>query len=222
MDVRVSIEPIRWRPAAEQRRVLAQSLKIFSAYFRHKVAQRFSQEGPGWPPRQQTVATQQRREVHAKSLAEHRLRRKLERDIRRAKMRLGKGKGTQQSVDRRYAVLKEFERQVRGGTTQPSADKDDRRLQKSVSGLRGRMDRAGIEAASKVLGKLAGSIKAKLGGGELVVSSRVPWAGVHNEGGQVGRGAKIPARPFLFVENEDLEVLGQIMLTRAIASLEDP
>ena len=37
-----------------------------------------------------------------------------------------------------------------------------------------------------------------IGGDTLIARPRLPWAAVHHFGGRVGRGARIPARPFLY------------------------
>jgi phage gpG-like protein len=49
--------------------------------------------------------------------------------------------------------------------------------------------------------------------GELFVraTSRVAWSGVHQEGGSVGRGSKIPARPFLWLSEVILDKAKQTL-----------
>ena len=36
--------------------------------------------------------------------------------------------------------------------------------------------------------------------------SRVPWSGIHQDGGTAGRGSRIPARPFLWMSEEFLRL----------------
>lgn len=56
------------------------------------------------------------------------------------------------------------------------------------------------------LGRLPGVLTVRvLGRDTLVARSRVAWAYVHQEGGRVGRGARIPARPFLYFGDEFLD-----------------
>lgn len=223
LTLSLQIDPIKFPSGPELRKVTDSALRIWGAYFRRRVQGRFEAEGPGWAPRKASDDLHQAlRETKAKTLAEHRLKRKLERDLRRAQQRLDRGKGKQSAVDRRYAVLKEFERQIRGGTTAPEAfeDKGDRRLAKSVAGLKERKARAAAAVSGRVLGAIANSIKSTLKRSELTVGSSIPWAGVQNEGGAVGNRATLPARPFLFLENEDIEMLTEIVENRLAAVFE--
>lgn len=43
-----------------------------------------------------------------------------------------------------------------------------------------------------------------LGAHGVVAESKVPWSGVHQDGGRVGRGSRIPARPFLWLSDRFL------------------
>jgi phage gpG-like protein len=49
----------------------------------------------------------------------------------------------------------------------------------------------------------------------VVVSNRVPFAGVHNIGGAAGNNAVEPARTFNEIEPEDVDVLVEMILDRA-------
>lgn len=62
----------------------------------------------------------------------------------------------------------------------------------------------------KLLGKLAGSIEAKISKGQLTIQSRVPWSEAHNDGDIVGHDAVLPARVFLELTPEDIEMFVQI------------
>lgn len=50
---------------------------------------------------------------------------------------------------------------------------------------------------TSVLGTLPLSVSTKTRGHSLTAKSRVEWSGVHNEGGTVGRGARLPEREFV-------------------------
>lgn len=52
------------------------------------------------------------------------------------------------------------------------------------------------------LGALPELVVARATGFTVFVKSMVRWASVHQEGGTVGRGSVIPARPFLWVSDE--------------------
>jgi phage gpG-like protein len=65
-------------------------------------------------------------------------------------------------------------------------------------------DRTGGKRLRARKGRLLGSlplrsVTVKVTGDELIAFSKVPWAGIHQHGGTAGRGAKIPAREFLWL-----------------------
>jgi len=47
---------------------------------------------------------------------------------------------------------------------------------------------------------------------EIKITSIVKWAGVHQEGGRVGRGSQIPARPFMWISDELLAITKREMV----------
>lgn len=57
---------------------------------------------------------------------------------------------------------------------------------------------------ANTLGRLPGSVTTRVTPRSLIAESKVPWAGIHNEGGTAGRGSRIPARPFVFMSEEFL------------------
>lgn len=235
MQLTLEVDPLQFPDPAAIRKALDSALRIWNAYFRRRVDDRFKQQGPGWAPRAAVDdAIDAARDARASSLAEHRLRMKLVRELKRARGRLEHGKGTLASVQRRAAVLREFERQGAGGEVgvgtklkQGSKEqaiaglsgpmKASKALQKSVAGLRERRARAEIAAAAQVLGRISTSIKSKQGRGQLDVFSTIDWAGVQNEGGVVGHGATLPPRPFMYVTSEDAAILAEIVTNRLAA-----
>ena len=220
LTISVSIDGLerKLHTLAETAKDLEPALRILDTYLRGRVAQRFSSEGPGWPARKESTEAGHHREAQVQALAVHRLRRKLQRELRRAQRRLRYGKGTVAAVDRRYAVLKEFERQVAGGILDAQTGKD-RRVEKSVRGLHERFGRAEAQASGRLLGRMASSIASSVRRGSLTVYSRVPWAGIHNEGGIGGHGAEIPPRPFLFLEPEDIDLLAELLANRMLLAV---
>ncbi|HWU91602.1 MAG TPA: hypothetical protein VN253_30250 [Kofleriaceae bacterium] len=64
------------------------------------------------------------------------------------------------------------------------------------------------------LGKLLGAgVSYRANRAQIVGESKIKWSGVHQEGGKVGRGATVPARPFLW--------LSEAMIERALAYVAD-
>jgi phage gpG-like protein len=58
------------------------------------------------------------------------------------------------------------------------------------------------------------TIQVKVQARRIIVLSKVPWAGVHQHGGTAGRGAKIPARPFLWFSQQFLEQAQAMLIAR--------
>lgn len=54
----------------------------------------------------------------------------------------------------------------------------------------------------RLLGKLPGAVKVTSTRSSVTIESRVAWSGIHQHGGTAGRGAKIPARPFLWISQK--------------------
>lgn len=66
--------------------------------------------------------------------------------------------------------------------------------------------RRGGRRARRPLGKLASAIAYQSSAAGVFATSRVPWSRVHQDGGRVGRGSLIPARPFLWISDKLLEI----------------
>lgn len=51
------------------------------------------------------------------------------------------------------------------------------------------------------LGRLVTAVTYSASKAGVFATSRVAWSNVHQEGGRVGRGARLPARPFLWISD---------------------
>lgn len=198
-------------------------LRRFGAYLRARAKARFESEGPGWQPlAQQTghglIHRRLGRVTRIGSLRETAalkgLRAQLRRDVR---------------ADRLDArVLGAFERATRstgGGRLRGAVNAyvREQKYKGQLLRIAKDLDRAGKLRAGKraitrhhrLLGRLASTIRAQVKKKELIVMSIVDWAGVHNVGGEVGHGAHVPARTFLELEDRDVDVLRDLILTGA-------
>ena len=177
---------------------------------------RFAAEGPGWAPLAQSTG--------------HRL------------IHTFTGRVTARGTVRRTARLKQLEQSLPLGVNVAIAratratgggalgEAFRRHLQGSKKGrevknIVGELDRASAGkpkkqkraiAKHRLLGGLATTIVMALQKKEVSVGSRVAWAGAQNEGDVVGHGAHVPARPFAYLESEDGDVLGQMIVDRAV------
>ncbi len=87
-----------------------------------------------------------------------------------------------------------------GAKWQPRAASTVRRAKNAKSRKRAKT------ATRRILNSLPRrALSAVATGSALVVASKVPWAGIHQHGGTAGRGAKIPARPFIYFSDEFIE-----------------
>lgn len=219
MDVglTVTLTPPKFLPANQAALSLKSALRIFDTYYRRRIAQRFASEGPGWPPR---VAVgddaQKTRDEKVRALAEHKLKVKLFRELRRAQSRLSRGKGTTAALLRRARVVEEFKKQVSGD--QSPFYSSDKRAMKSVGKLRERFGRAEAAASARLLGRMPSAMRSKISGLVLTVINTISWSGAQNEGATVGHGAKLPARPFNYLDATDVEVFAEIVENLIIAA----
>lgn len=71
------------------------------------------------------------------------------------------------------------------------------------------------------LGSVARQIVWDVEGNSVKALSRVPWSGVHNEGGSVGNGASVPRRNFLRIDASDTLELSKIALEHFTGTLTD-
>ena len=65
---------------------------------------------------------------------------------------------------------------------------------------------------SKLLGRLTAAVKYRASGDELRATSQVKYSSVHQDGGKVGHGAELPARPFLWLSADFVEDAAQAAL----------
>ncbi|MDQ3153634.1 MAG: hypothetical protein M3R63_18610 [Actinomycetota bacterium] len=70
---------------------------------------------------------------------------------------------------------------------------------------RGETARRKSPGRGKILGRIPSAIVVRSGPGIVEVISRVAYSGVHQEGGKVGRGAVLPARPFLWMSESFIQ-----------------
>ncbi len=84
--------------------------------------------------------------------------------------------------------------------------------------LKGRADR-GRKPLMKT-GRLASSIRERVGGESLSIEANAVYAAVHQFGGKAGRRGKaiIPARPFLGVRTEDWQAIESAILKHLLPS----
>lgn len=72
--------------------------------------------------------------------------------------------------------------------------------------------RAKRKLPAKLLGRLPTAVGYKATLGEVIAESRVAWSAIHQDGGTAGRGARIPARPFLWISDK-LMITAEEILT---------
>jgi len=70
---------------------------------------------------------------------------------------------------------------------------------------KGALNAKGLKRFRNQLGRLKGAYRFKLYSHRMEMISRVPWAGVHQHGGTVGRGSRIPKREFMWASRQSLE-----------------
>lgn len=76
------------------------------------------------------------------------------------------------------------------------------------------------KALAETLGRLPGGVVTKVEPRALIARSPVAWAGVHNEGGRVGNGTILPARPFVFMSDSFLKQAERDLIQFVIGGFE--
>lgn len=181
-------------------------LRRIGAAIKKDSAERFAAGGPGWAPRKASTelkrtgeAQQLREQQTTQKRAQSKVLVKLRRDFRRAKKKF-----SEDAAQRRYEIIKEFERYIAGGRADVSlADKFS--ASKTLKRTMERLDRQLKRDSGRLLGKMSGANQAKLDGKSVVVRNMarnkkgVRFSAAHNEGAVVGHGAKLDKREFLSI-----------------------
>ncbi len=116
-------------------------------------------------------------------------------------------------------VLTDLQTLRAGGRAALHLDVSDRRskalirLQKQLKHAQTKQRVGGDKRQSEqheVLGRMSSTLLALAKRNEAIAESRVPWSGIHNHGGTAGNGARIPARPFLVLTPESIQVLTEL------------
>jgi len=225
IDVDVSGMRRKWKLVMDAASDLDEPLRQFGRYLREKSKRRFQAQGPGWP---ELASSTQERLEHTRvaritasgglrASAEKAVLRKLRRELKSvpayqaAKKELDRVLGRSAATGPARALLgtvAEMTRERHNQTLEQLKD-DLARHDKKKAGKK----RAGKKKAAshRLLGRLASTLRASVRRNLLTVESKVPWAGVHNEGGSAGHGSHIPKRTFLEIDDEDFEVLRHLL-----------
>lgn len=77
--------------------------------------------------------------------------------------------------------------------------------------------RKGSGRPRRFMGRLTTAVDYLAQHKQVIGRSKIPWSGAHQEGATVGKGVKLPARPFLWISDRLLEVSARV-LTRFIVN----
>jgi phage gpG-like protein len=72
----------------------------------------------------------------------------------------------------------------------------------------------------KMLGRLPAALVMRHDADKLTITSRAKWGGIHQGGGRGGKGARIPARQFLWVSRELLREVKRVFVAAYKAAWE--
>lgn len=133
--------------------------------------------------------------------------------------------GMSRGAKNRLAVLTEFTQKHRKGKNRLEAAADAQPLTlKMQQSLAVRTVRAVAKKVGKpILGRLPETLEVQVSGAMMTLASRTSqhFTEIHNEGGEAGSGAKIPARPTIFIEPSDLEVLISMLKAHLLMNVQD-
>lgn len=83
---------------------------------------------------------------------------------------------------------------------------DQRAHARDQAGPDGKWPKRKLGGRRRVLGKLPNAVRVVARRGMVSAESRVPWSGAHQDGDKVGRGATLPARRFLWISDDMLQL----------------
>jgi hypothetical protein len=125
-------------------------------------------------------------------------------------------------VQNRIAVLAELQKHKRTSLKQRAQGQPLSIKQRASLGQR--EARAVMKAVSRpILGGLPRTLVVIVDGGKVTLRSATheKWSAAHNEGATVGRGAHLPARETIKLEDADLEVLASILKDHFLLPFDD-
>lgn len=67
-------------------------------------------------------------------------------------------------------------------------------------------------------GRLTSGARVKMVPQHIAITSRVPWAGIHQVGGRAGRNSIIPARTFMYIGSDLAATAGHVITQHLIAA----
>lgn len=209
--------------------------RIFARYIkwlRPEIDKVFDQQGPGWAPIAASTMAERKGRLEAvaekiRSGSMNTLRRKLGSEGGRVDRRLAKRQAlkdysekgqklvgrAQRAAERQRTIREEFERRAAGiaGPQTKDTAKATKKLGERIGRRQGRAEeKIAAYERGEVLGAIASSIGYEVQGSTLTVFSHIPWAGAHNDGATVGRGARVPERKFLQWTPERIAKLAEI------------
>jgi len=206
---------------------LAPVMQRFSAYMRTEIQGVFDSEGNGqWAPRSKEGQQKYNRSIEGRIERAERskyrgLSSRLQAERRRAiKTSLRPAKSEKQAerrqsaISRKEAQIAEVARLSAGGELQP----------KGQTALYKRVERRITQTAQKIeaikegksLGRIASSCTIEYSKANWTMRSVIPWAGVQNEGGRVGRGATLPKRTFLEWTQQRVDTFAEMALDHLV------
>jgi phage gpG-like protein len=218
----------KWRLIADESQDLDEVLKAFGAYLRKKAKDKFAQEGPGWPRLAESTANRLQHTFNNKftvsggirKSAASSIKKGLQKAIKSGKLPVA-AKAKLEDIIKNgirgnsYALMAYGSFKFKKDSELNPVEKLEKSLVKfkslSHDERKAKLEKKRKSSTHKLLGKIAGSIKSRLRKNVLEVYSAIEWAGVHNDGGQAGKGSKIPKRTFLELDDEDLHVLSSLL-----------
>jgi hypothetical protein len=208
---------------AESLKDLGPMMPKFSAWMRKEIQAEFESGGDGkWAPRKDVSqarydAGKAARIAKIQAGRYGTLSRALTREKKRAEKRLARTPSSKSAlIPRRQASVQRYEAQIAevarltAGAAGP-ATRHGKRFAERIARREVRAQQR-IEAVERgdLLGAIASSMVIEWSKDNWEMASRIPWAGVHNDGGTANNGAVIPRRTFLEWTPERVEMFAKM------------
>lgn len=200
-------------------------MRRWLGYMRHKARQRFDQLAG--PPLAESTRKRYEQTKTGSVTAAGNVRKSYAQSAERALRQKHRDKATGQLTPKGRELVAELRRLAAGGD--PNRSTIDESEKNSVNTLRKKLQRAQEKKASqrheprkierrRLLGRLVGALETTKTMLAAILRNRVPWSGVHNEGGAVGHGAQVPERRTVEIDQADADELGKIAVEQMLGS----
>lgn len=92
----------------------------------------------------------------------------------------------------------------------------------STMAARAKARKSGRKFPSRLLGRLPTAVSYRVTANAVIAESRIGFSEIHQDGGTAGKGARIPARPFLWISDQLMHTAEDVVTSKLLAAYGGP